>query len=399
MQFNQNIHDALLDITKYQNNFNINLNNVKAVSKNDTHILLTGANGYLGVHLLDCLIRQGKIVFCGIRAESIIEAQTKLDDNLRTYNLVHLINHQHIKIQIMDLTKPNFGWSDYTWHELSNLITSILHNGAYVHHLQTYQRMASTNVAPINTVINFAINYQLKRIHFISSKYSNINMLNSDYNTTHEGMPSVCPPHADLAFGYTTTKWAAEWLLWRATSYGVPVDIYRLGQISGHSLTGISNYKKNNLTRLILGCIQLGYAPDMLLTEEIIAVDEIAQGITVIMSEQYQKPHGWGVVNKRQISCTELFCLIQSLGYKFDIIPRQEWNLLIRNITEDNLLYPLKDYYDNIPILQAYDYKYSDTYAVLDRNNITISSDYESLFTLYFQYWSQVGFFKYNKTH
>lgn len=45
-----------------------------------------------------------------------------------------------------------------------------------------------------------------------------------------------------------------------ARDRGLPISIYRLGRISGHSQTGMFNVN-DFLYRLIIGCIQLGSTP------------------------------------------------------------------------------------------------------------------------------------------
>jgi len=59
--------------------------------------------------------------------------------------------------------------------------------------------------------------------------------------------------------GYAQSKWVAEKLMMTARSRGIPVCIYRLGMITGHSQTGVSQ-TDDMMCRMIKGFIELGCA-------------------------------------------------------------------------------------------------------------------------------------------
>ena len=351
-------------------------------------ILLTGANGYLGVHLVEALVNEQIDVYCGIRAETQEQAQQKLDKSLERYNLNHLIKNKKIKVILIDLAKDKLGLADEKWNKLASELDAIYHNGAYVHHLQTYQRMAPTNVNSTIELIHLATKHRLKRIHFISSKATIVNNLS---DIAYEGMPMLAPIHPSVSSGYTATKWASEWILWKAHEAGIPVDIYRLGQIVGHSQTGVGNHEKNHLTRMVLGCLQMGYAPELQSQHEMIPVDSVAEGVIGLSLLPYSKANGWNLINRNQISHADYFRLIQNMGYKLEIIPYSEWSNMLLTLNEDNLFYPLISYYqrerENFIKTQC-----ENTYISLEKSGITIPEDYGSMQKNYFNYWKKTDF-------
>lgn len=382
----KNLISALYDIQRY---IPPSINNVeKVLPEGYKSVFLTGANGYLGVHLINALVRQKINVYCGIRAETQEQAQKKLEHNLERYNLNHLINNTKIKIILIDLAKPQLGLANEKWNYLAAKLDAIYHNGAYVHHLQTYQRMAPTNVNSTIELIHLATKNRLKRIHFISSKATTVNNLS---DIAYEGMPMLAPIHPSVSSGYTATKWASEWILWKAYEAGIPVDIYRLGQIVGHSQTGVGNHEKNHLTRMVLGCLQMGYAPDLQSQHEMIPVDFVAKGITGLSLLPYSKANGWNLINSNQISHADYFRIIQSMGYKLEIIPYSEWSNMLLTLNEDNLFYPLISYYqrerENFIKTQC-----EGTYRALERSGVKIPEDYRSMQENYFNYWKKTDF-------
>ncbi|KAJ8607379.1 hypothetical protein MRB53_040325 [Persea americana] len=65
-----------------------------------------------------------------------------------------------------------------------------------------------------------------------------------------------------LPDGYGQSKWVAEQLALEAQQRGMPIKIYRVGTISGHSSTGVAN-AWDLLTALIVESIRIGHCPDV----------------------------------------------------------------------------------------------------------------------------------------
>ncbi len=386
---NQNIMDGFAEIAAYNPTFNVS--DLKKYNTDYKSIFITGANGFLAVHLLEEILNNTNAkVYCGVRAETDAQAITRLKEGIAQYD-IRIEDFSRVIALRSNLTEENLGLSDKMWNKLCHEVDAIYHAGAYVHHLQTYQRMAPTNVESTKTVINMATTHKLKRIHFTSTKYANITNFS---NEAHEGMPSVCPPHRELAFGYVVTKWVAEWLLFKASNAGVPVDIYRFGDVSGHSQTGVSNYQKNNLTRFILGCLQMKKAPYYSMFIDTVPVDYVVKSIFSLSKQKYEGANGWNIINPNHINYTEYFKVIGELGYEFEMMEYNEWAKHLAQIDEYNLLAPLKNYYAKPSSLATIHIETTKTQHALRSNGIFIPIDYAQLLTNSFKYWKEVGFYK-----
>ncbi|MBK7882627.1 MAG: thioester reductase domain-containing protein [Chitinophagaceae bacterium] len=385
---NQNIADGLAEIAEY--NPVINTEHLKMYNPNYQSVLVTGANGFLAVHLIQEILNSTEAkIYCCIRAENVENGMWRLKESINKYN-IKIEDFSRIIILCSDLTKTNLGLDNNTWNHLCNEVDAIYHLGAYVHHLQTYQRMAPTNVGSTKTIITLATTNKLKRIHFTSSKYANINNVSKK---VYEGMPSVCPPHNELAFGYVVTKWVAEWLLYKVSNFGVPVDIYRFGDATGHSQTGVSNYEKNNLTRLILGCLQMKKAPYYSLFLDTVPVDYVAKSICCLSKLNYKNANGWNIINPNHIDYTQYFKILQQLGHQLDLVEYNDWTEHLHQIDGNNLLAPLKNYYSKQSSIGFIDIETTKTEAALKNNAVNIPTDYAQLLSVSFNYWEKVGFY------
>lgn len=69
----------------------------------------------------------------------------------------------------------------------------------------------------------------------------------------------ACTPPGE--HGYVLSKWVSEKILWNETDYGLKVAIFRPGNITGHSKTGMVHFENNHALLFLKSCIQLGVAP------------------------------------------------------------------------------------------------------------------------------------------
>ena len=60
--------------------------------------------------------------------------------------------------------------------------------------------------------------------------------------------------------GYNQAKWVAERLVWSAESRGLPVCMFRPGNIGHHSVTGVVN-PNDFITLIIKACLRVNCAP------------------------------------------------------------------------------------------------------------------------------------------
>ncbi len=114
-------------------------------------VLLTGATGFLGPHLLDQLLQQTeKPVIALVRGASVAEAAERLAKDAETHGLSATVDAirdgARVSVVCGDLCERRFGMGAAQWAALSDRVSTILHNGAVVNYLQTYEKMRDTNV-------------------------------------------------------------------------------------------------------------------------------------------------------------------------------------------------------------------------------------------------------------
>ncbi|UKP00590.1 thioester reductase domain-containing protein [Nostoc sp. UHCC 0870] len=303
-------------------------------------LLLTGATGFIGAFLLrELLNKTTASVYCLIKSENLETATQRIIKTLKDYQIWDSSYLERIIPIVGDLTQPKLGLSELEFQNLANQIDVIYHNGARVNHTEPYNRLKSANVLGTQEIFRLASQSKLKPVHLISSTsiFAANNNSNSqvteDANLDDYGIPIG---------GYSQSKWASEKLAINAINRGIPVNIYRLGAVSGDSKTGAFN-QNDFLYKLLLGYVQLGSIPDTPMPLEILPVDYVSQAI-VELSKIPSTQRIFHIIQPKPISSDIVFEQLKKIGIEIDKTSYHQWRNQILEIAQNSpkhILYPL----------------------------------------------------------
>lgn len=119
--------------------------------------------------------------------------------------------------------------------ELASVIDVIYHNGAFVNLIYPYTGLRAANVLGTQEVLRLASQIKLTPVHFISTLDVFQSPVSSEMKAILE--QDDLADCEGLSDGYAQSKWVAEKLVMTARERGIPVCIYRLETIIGHSQT------------------------------------------------------------------------------------------------------------------------------------------------------------------
>jgi len=312
---------------------------------NTCSVLLTGATGFLGVHLLYELQHKKNLnIYCLVRADSLSAGKKIIEESIAHYSLNFFLSDRIILI-LGDLSKPYLGMTQELYRLMAKEIDEIYHNGAFVNHLYNYEMLRPTNVLGTNEILKLANNYKNKRIHHISTLSAVCNFIGKDGHVFEEFIPSKSDiPPSD---GYSQTKWVSEKLLTEATNRNFAINIYRPGWIFGNTLTGHFPPTNNHLLSLIKGCIQLGIAPDWNIRLNILPVDFVSRLIVAIGTSTMFKNKVFNLSNRNNISWKEIIHSLNDFGYDVKLVNNNIWIDSLNNIGRNNALFNLLPLYLN----------------------------------------------------
>lgn len=310
---------------------------------NPRSVLLTGATGFLGMHILEQLIQLTEAtIYCHVRASSPEAALQKLNDNFQKYGVNDLTGNPRIKTVCGDLAEPSLGLSENDYAFLAKNIDVIYHNGAQVNHIYDYDYLYNSNVRSTVDLIKLASIEQQKQLVFIST-------LSAASNLTEDGYIVEDGPAAELpAFvnnGYNLTKWASEQLVWQAYERGLPVTLIRPGNITGHSNTGHCFPDQNRILLLLKGSAQLGIAPDWDLQFDLCPVDFIAKGLVESSLDHTKHTPVLHFHNPMPLTWKEYVGRLNHHGVSIEFINDKDWREMLLNLDESNALYQVVSFY------------------------------------------------------
>ncbi|KAI3329699.1 male sterility protein-domain-containing protein [Ustulina deusta] len=185
-------------------------------------IVLTGATGYLGRALLHALIEEAHIekIYCiGIR---------NIEEHRSTLGFKKVVLHEG------DLNQPRIGLGERTAREIFASADLVIHNGADVSYLKSYDTLRLSNVQSTSQLTTLCLPRRIP-FHFISS--GGVCSFAAGAGRSSIGPQSLIayPPPVQWAPGYLSSKWASEVLLERlvkACSPGWTVWIHRPSNIA-----------------------------------------------------------------------------------------------------------------------------------------------------------------------
>ena len=260
----------------------VNEENIENPTNDGNRILVTGATGFFGAFMVQRLLEDTKAtIYCLVRANDEEHARKRLLDTLREYRLYKNEYEDRLVVIKGDLEKPYLGMDKKKFDRYASEVDTIVHNGAKVNFFEPYENLKKANVYGTKEIIRFAMLHRIKPVHFISTLYVyEPSQDTSETQIIEENKPLA--GYRGLRMGYTQSKWVAENVLNLARNKGLPVNIYRLGRISGHSKTGACQ-KKDFMWSLVKGCIEIGVYPDQNLEFEFTPVDFLTDAVVKIM--------------------------------------------------------------------------------------------------------------------
>lgn len=378
------IHDSLLneDITPTKK-LHPNLSKLKK-------ILLTGASGFLGVHLLkDLITLSDATIYCLIRRKKGEDSETRLKNTIANYELQHYFENKYHRIKVLegDLTKEELGLTVSEYAQLSKEIELICHCGAEVNLMASYSALRQNNVLGTIEIIKLATHIIDKPIHYISTLSAAHKM--DKYGNFSEEFPDGTA--TTLVGGYALSKWVAERLLTEIKNRGLPVAIYRAGYILGQTQTGITNINES-LLYLIKGCIQLGFAPNWQDKILFLPVDFVSLAITTILLHRPTQKKVYHIEHQHGITWRDLIEWLNHYGYKIKLCSRDEWIQKLTHIMPENALYALLPQFLSENGIDSTKANTAHAEEVLLENHLSYPVINDALLMLYIKYLNEINF-------
>ncbi|MFF7755797.1 amino acid adenylation domain-containing protein [Streptomyces sp. NPDC007971] len=281
-------------------------------------ILLTGATGFVGAHLLaELLAATGAEIVCTVRARTTGEAVDRVHQALEHHRLAlpEAVEHRITAVRA-DLARPDLGLAPGLLGELAATCDAIFHNAATVSILREYGTLRAVNTESTRHLLRLAAGRSIP-LHHISTL-----SVAPPASLGPEVMEAFLPPHAGLRHGYQQSKWASERLLEQAAGRGLPVTVHRLGRVVGPAASGYVN-TRDFLWSVLRAGIPAGILPELFEDEIWTPADHVARSV-VHLALTATGPvfnHATGP----RIRLSDLYDWVEEYGYPVRRLPPAPW--------------------------------------------------------------------------
>jgi len=200
-------------------------------------VFLTGATGFLGVHLLSDLLHRRipciTRVIVHVRAVDEEAGLHRLQRSCQAYGVWREEWRSRITCFTGHLEELQLGLAEKQWEWLAREADVVIHNGAEVHWVKPYSTLRAVNVRGTLEALALCIVGKPKRLTFISST----SVMDSEHvrASVKKGESGVLEADdlmgsaSGLATGYGQTKWVSEYLVREAGRRGLSGAIIRPG--------------------------------------------------------------------------------------------------------------------------------------------------------------------------
>ncbi|WP_052434683.1 amino acid adenylation domain-containing protein [Streptacidiphilus melanogenes] len=289
------------------------------------HVLLTGATGLCGSHMLAYLLEHTRArVHCLVRAadgEQAWERVRAAHQRFLRRDLPAVLRNQRILLVPGDLSRPRLGLPLEVFAELGNTVDLVYHLGGLVNFIYPYQDLRGANVDSVRELVRLAAPRSVP-LHYASSLAVMAGFGAAGIRTVSEETPL---DYADyLSVGYVETKWVAEAMLRQAAEEGVPVTVYRLQDITGSLDTGVLN-TSTEICALIRFIADTGQCPAVGLPLDFLPADVFARAVGHISTTRPARGRVYHLTNPRPALISSLADCLRLHGYPVELVPYGAW--------------------------------------------------------------------------
>lgn len=303
----------------------------KDLSFSYQNVLLTGVTGFLGVHILDYLLKNTScMIYCIIREKYNQKPQKRLENLLGFYFAHNYYQMYQNRIIVLngELSKEFFGLSQEDYSNLQKNVDCIINTAANTRHYGNYTIFERENINTVKNLILLAKPTGIVLNHMSTTNISGNYLVENDicYNFTENDF-YIGQNYEDNV--YIHSKFEAEKLILEEEYKGLKANIFRLGNLMARFSDGV--FQKNKFdnayyTRL-LALAKIGYLPDDLKRQqlEFSPIDETAEAIVKLLMIPHLENQIFHIFSNQLITIDTLLQVFEEYGYSCNFTSYDEF--------------------------------------------------------------------------
>lgn len=319
----------------------VNIDSTSIHQSKPTTILITGASGSLGAHLLGSILCDPTVsqVYCLVRAKTDIGARYKVHRSLQLRRLDRHVSDPRIVCLGASLAEPHLGLCLDVYASIAERVTAVVHDGWAVNFALGVDSFEADCIRGLRNLIQLCLDGEvnsagsepaLAAFFFVSSISS----------TAGPAAPRVVleqhysgNPYVAQETGYARSKWVGEQIVRRAIEI-VPnfqSSVFRLGQLVGDRKHGVWNTTEA-ISLMIKSGDVMGILPD--LDGERLCWLPVDAAAEFCVHTVLDPRHGcknvvqgkvWNVVCPETVAWLDCLEWLKDAGMKFKTIATSAW--------------------------------------------------------------------------
>lgn len=363
----------------------------------EEHIVVTGATGSLGAHVVARLALSERIhkVYCLVRASSIESANDRVRQSMqerRVYDTLSATSWKKIVFMPANLANTHLGLDTKTYRSLASNITGLIHCAWSVNFNFALESFENDCIAGTRHLLDLC----LRSGRPTPARFAFCSSVSAVAATPGNMAPEDLPPsllHAQN-MGYAQSKLVTEHIVDRAAkATGMSARVLRVGQIVADTKYGVWNATEA-IPMIFQTAETIEALPKLDENPSWTPVDIVADSV-IEMSMAEDADGVMNLVNSSLFHWTDdLLPMLRQAGLKFEELPQQVWVERLRNSSPDPTVNPpikllefFASKYDNADKRRklTYDSRKAEKHSPSLRNAGLLNAEFVARFIEYFR--------------
>ena len=326
-------------------------------------VLLTGATGFLGIHVLEEFLNHTENnIFCIVREQPGITVATKLIQKLNYYfgNKYDSFINKRIFVVSGNVAEPGFGLDQEQLLYLANSVNVVINCAANVSHFGNYKEFYKTNVVSTKHIIDFCQSFHKKLYHISTTGVSGSELDLSYLKSQKNHHTHVDFDESSLYIGqildnvYTRSKFEAESCVLNALNSGLDGYILRMGNLMPRYSDGgfQENINDNAFLNKFASFVKAGIMPKYMLRHMLnfTPVDYAANAVYKLVTHPSKTNRIFHIYNCKNISVKKY---LKKTDFKITILSEEDFvnnirEMLQNEFSKDSIKNLLDDFDKNL---------------------------------------------------
>ena len=299
------------------------------------NVLLTGATGFLGIHVLAALLKRPDIwdnIYCIVRPNRGRDPEQRLRSTLFYFEETDCTESYGTRLFALDgdISEPGIFAEPF-----DGRISIVINCAANVSHFAFDDALDRTNVGGVENLLALCREHGASIVQVSTISVGGVYPADSDPLSLTERDLYV---GQEIRSQYILSKYMAEHALLRAAvDEHIPVKIMRVGNLQGRISDGEFqlNRQKNAFTRQIASYVKIGTVPESTYRSSVnfSPVDDVARMIVALstLPEAYRVFH---VYPPSEVPYAQIFRCLEALGHPIEVVPDDVFAQRVKVLSE-----------------------------------------------------------------